>query len=153
MSSALLRCSRRRHNSSIANITPPSGVLKAAAMPAAPPAISRPCSLIVWRSGSQRRALCSTPAAICTEGPSRPRDSPAKSPAVVSTTLPMASFIDTKCERLSRGVVSSSAAITCGMPEPPAPGSQRRVNQTMPAVTRGIHSRGAHQAKRSMCWN
>jgi len=41
---ALVRGSKERHNSSIANTTPASGVLKAAATPAAPPARIRPRS-------------------------------------------------------------------------------------------------------------
>ena len=91
----LLRCSGRRDSSSMAKMTPASGVLNAAAMPAAPPAMSSPCSLTVLRSGSQRRALCMTPAAICTDGPSRPIDSPASSPQAVSTILTSVSRSDT----------------------------------------------------------
>lgn len=47
----LLRCSGLRDNSSIANMIPPSGVLNAAAMPAAPPAISSPWSDTTPRLG------------------------------------------------------------------------------------------------------
>ena len=120
-SSPLLRSSGRRDSSSIANITPPSGVLKAAAMPAAPPATSRPCSLTEPRSGSQRRALCSTPAAICTDGPSRPSDRPPSRPVAVRKILPMLRRSDTNMLRWVWRTSVSIAAITCWMPDPAAP--------------------------------
>ncbi len=37
--------------------------------------------------------------------------------------------------------LASSAALICGMPEPAAPGNQRCVVHTMPAVSAGVHSR------------
>ena len=144
-SKPLLRCSGRRVSSSIANITPPSGVLNAAAMPAAPPAIISPCSDTCERSGSQRRAWCITPAAICTDGPSRPRERPASSPQLDNSIFEKLSLSETYRPRCSRLTSGDSAAITCGMPEPAAPGTQRRVSQTMAAVEAGTHSSGAHQ--------
>jgi hypothetical protein len=121
--SPLLRCSGVRESSSIANTTPASGALNAAAMPAAPPAMSKLCALTTDRPGNQRRALCMTPAAICTDGPSRPNDSPASRPHAVSTALAPVNRIETKRLRLLSSTEVSRAAITCGMPEPAAPGA------------------------------
>ncbi len=119
----LLRCSGERDNSSMANITPANGVLNAAAMPAAPPATSRPCAVTAERLGNQRRAASITPAAICTHGPSRPSERPASNPHAVKTILAALSFKDTNRFRLDGSTVDSSDAITCGMPEPSAPGA------------------------------
>ncbi|GAA4659740.1 hypothetical protein GCM10025794_17200 [Massilia kyonggiensis] len=41
----------------------------------------------------------------------------------------------------------SSVAITCGIPEPEAPGAKRRVHQTTQAVHSGVHTSGLHQAR------
>jgi hypothetical protein len=117
----LERCSGLRDSSSMANMTPPKGVLKAAAIPAAPPAIIRPCSDTCDLSGNQRRAWCMTPAAICTDGPSRPSDKPANKPQVDSAILAKVSLSDTNRLRLVGDTLPSSAAITCGMPEPALP--------------------------------
>jgi len=138
----LLRCSRREASSSMANITPASGALNAAAMPAAPPATSRPCSDIPGCSGSQRRACCITPAAICTDGPSRPLASPPSSEPAVSTALATLRRSDTNWGRSVVATAGSSVAITCGMPEPAAPGAKRRVSHTTPAVQAVVHRSG-----------
>jgi len=136
----LLWDSSLRDSSSMANTTPASGALNAAAIPAAPPATSRACSFSPRPRRSQCRALCKTPAATCTDGPSRPSDSPASKPSEPSSALPSESRSDTKRCRMSAGSVGDSAAITCGIPEPAAPGTQRRVIQTMAAVSAGVHS-------------
>ena len=108
----LLRCSKDLDSSSMANITPPSGVLKAAAIPAAPPAIIKDASEILAAEGNQRFAFLMIPAAICTEGPSRPRDRPPKSPAEVRKILTILSFSETN-KPLSSGLhLESNAAIT-----------------------------------------
>ncbi len=125
---------------------PPNGVLKAAAMPAAPPAISNPLSDTALLAGSQRRTLCMTPAATCTEGPSRPSDNPPSNPQAVSTILEIDSLIDTNSPRASIGTPGVSAAITCGIPDPAVPGATRKVSQTTAAVQAGVQSNGAHQA-------
>ena len=117
----LLRCSGERDSSSMANMTPASGVLKAAAMPAAPPATSREWALTCEWRGSQRRAASITPAAICTDGPSRPSDKPPSKPPAVRTIFAALSFRETNSERCSGATAGSSVAITCGMPEPAAP--------------------------------
>ena len=96
----------------MANIMPPRGVLKAAAMPAAPPAMIKEASDICALEGSQRFALRITPAAICTEGPSRPIDRPANNPATVNTILKKLSFKETNSVRSSRGHFGSNAAMT-----------------------------------------
>ena len=129
----------------MANITPPKGVLKAAAMPAAPPAIIKPWSEIWDRWGNQRLAWCITPAAIWTDGPSRPSESPASMPQLVSSILATVSRIDTNRLRSALETSGVNAAITCGMPDPAAPGANRRVSHTMAAVEAGIQSMGPHQ--------
>src|SRR5665647_1874335 len=119
-SKPLLRSSDWRDSSSMANITPANGVLKAAAIPAAPPAIIKPCADTWECAGSQRRAWCMTPEAICTDGPSRPSDKPAKKPQLANTILATLRRIDTyrlTCSLLTWG---DRAAMTCGMPDPVA---------------------------------
>ncbi len=139
----LERDSSLRDSSSMAKTTPASGALKAAAMPAAPPATSSAWWLMPECGPNQRRAWCMTPAATCTDGPSRPMDSPAAKPALASAILAKDSHSDTKRPRCVESSAGSSVAITCGMPDPAAPGAQRRVSHTAPAVTAGIHSRTA----------
>ena len=39
------------------------------------------------------------------------------------------------------------AAITCGMPEPAAPGTQRRVTASAAVVHKGVQIKGSHQAR------
>ena len=79
-----------------------------------------------------------TPAATCTDGPSRPIDSPARKPALESTILANDSHSDTKRWRRPGSTEGSSVAITWGMPEPLAPGAHLRVAQTAAAVMAGI---------------
>jgi hypothetical protein len=64
MISPLVRSSTLRVSCSMANITPASGALKAAATPAAPPATNSACGVMALRRGSRRSAFCITPAAI-----------------------------------------------------------------------------------------
>ncbi len=118
----LLRASSLLDSSSMANTTPASGALKAAAMPAAPPATSSARSLMTEPGRSQRRASCMTPAATCTEGPSRPADRPPSRLSEPRTIFANVSRSDTKRCRESLGSSGSSAVITWGMPEPEAPG-------------------------------
>jgi hypothetical protein len=103
-------------------------------------------------SGSQRRALCMTPAAICTEGPSRPRDRPASSPQAVRKIFATVSLIETKGSHRRVARPGVRAAITWGMPEPAAPAAKRRVNQTMLAVHKGVQISGAHHCHCRRLW-
>ncbi len=146
----LLRCSGERASSSMANTTPANGVLKAAAIPAAPPATNRPCTFMRRRSGTRRRACSMTPAAICTDGPSRPSDNPPSRPPVVRAIFARLRRRETNSPRVPGP--ESSAAMTWGMPEPAAPGTNRRVSQTMPAASRGVHSSGNHQPMLRRSW-
>ena len=119
----LLRVTPRLVSSSIENTTPASGALKAAAIPAAPPATIRAWSLRAEPERIQWRALCITPAATCTEGPSRPAESPASRLPAPSPILARVSFMDTKWRRATEFTWGSMAAMTWGMPEPEAPGT------------------------------
>ncbi len=132
---------------------PASGVLNAAAIPAAPPATSSEWALMPLPRGSQRRAASITPAAIWTDGPSRPSDRPPSKPADVRPILAKLIFRDTSRGRRPPEIAGSSAAITCGMPEPPAPRTKRRVTQTMAAHRSGVQIRGTHQAKSAILLN
>ena len=67
-------------------------------------------------------------------------DSPARKPAAPSTIFATVNRRDTKRLRCAASTDASSAAITCGMPEPAAPGAKRRVAQTMAAVQAGVQS-------------
>ena len=140
MITPLLRDSILRDSSSMANTTPASGALNAAAMPAAPPATSSAWAVMPERGSNHRRAWCITPAATCTDGPSRPMDRPARKPALASTILANDSHSETKRPRWFASSAGSRAVITCGMPEPAAPGAQRRVAHTTATVTTGIHT-------------
>ena len=144
MTSALCAAWWRRESFSSANITPPSGVLKAAAMPAAAPATIRSWPSMRAAGDSQRRTDSITPAPICTVGPSRPADSPASIAPPSSAAFLMASGSETSARRRSGARLSSSATITCGMPEPAAPGAKRRVSHTSSAVSTGVHSSMSH---------
>ncbi len=93
--------------------------------------------------GSQRRACCITPAAICTDGPSRPLANPPISEPAVSSALATLMRSETSVARAGAGRLESSVAITCGMPEPEAPGTNRRVSHSTPAVHAGVHTSGA----------
>ena len=138
----LVRCSILRVSSSMANITPASGALNAAAIPAAPPATSSACGCTTLLAGSQRRACSITPAAICTEGPSRPIGRPPSSPPAHRPILVMASLSDTSPWRSFSLTELWSAVITCGMPEPVAPGTKREVTQAISAHSVGVSRNG-----------
>ena len=86
----LVRSSNDRDSSSMANTIPASGVLNAAATPAAPPA-----STSAWRCpgnrlpGINRPTLFTITAPTCTVGPSRPIEPPQNKAAPASSTRPM----------------------------------------------------------------
>lgn len=124
----------------MAKTMPPSGVLNAAATPAAAPATIRSCASMPLPGDSQRRACCITPAPTCTVGPSRPIDRPASMPALVSATLCSASRSDTRAEARAGAMSSCRAAITCGMPEPAASGAKRRVHISTATVSSGVQT-------------
>ncbi|OIQ74158.1 hypothetical protein GALL_441930 [mine drainage metagenome] len=75
----------------MANTIPASGVLNAAAIPAADPARISPRACTMPPS---RAAWIIADAPICTVGPSRPIEAPLASPTTVSTTLPTTVLID-----------------------------------------------------------
>ena len=84
MTSPLERSSKERLISSMPKITPASGVLNAAAMPAEAPArISPGC-----RAGDSRPSANIIEAPTCTVGPSRPIEAPTSRPASVSPIFP-----------------------------------------------------------------
>ncbi len=58
--------------------------------------------------------------------------------------LATVSLKETKCRRAAEFTWGSMAAMTCGMPEPEAPGKKRRVAQTMKAVSVGVQSSTHH---------
>ena len=90
---------------------------------------------------SQRRALAITPAPTCTVGPSRPIDSPASNPPDTNPILCSDTRIDTSHVRWAGCRSSSSARTTCGMPEPMAPGTKRRVHHSRATVSAGVHNK------------
>ncbi len=107
----------------MAKATPASGVLNAAATPAAPPAMMTPA---VTGTRSQRCTATISAALICTVGPSRPTDAPHNSMASVARNFAAA----VRSETSAPSVVLSGlwlAAMTCGMPDPRAAGKVRRV--------------------------
>src|SRR5450830_30091 len=85
-------------------------------------------------------------APTCTVGPSRPMVKPPKIPRKETPILPAMIFRDSslgaRCERNSP--CSPSAAITCGIPLPSAPGKKRRVSQTHKALMAGVRISGSH---------
>ena len=115
---------RFRDSSSIANMIPPNGVLKAAATPAAPPAMIRS------RVGAIRPrffpdSMLSTDAPTCTDGPSRPIVAPDNRPPRVSRILPTRMRGDSSARRsLSSSVID--AAMVWGMPLPWVPAKYLR---------------------------
>lgn len=121
-STAEVRASKRRASSSIAKTMPASGVLNAAAMPAAPPAMTRSGARITRWFGSQRCASSMKIALIWTVGPSRPAENPANSARAPRNTLPTAMRIDSS--RLTGSCLRSArvAAMAWGMPLPCEPG-------------------------------
>jgi hypothetical protein len=84
MTSSARRCSKAEASSSMAKATPASGVLKAAATPAAPPAMITP-----ELTGTRRALWTATmiAALIWTVGPSRPTEPPASSMPSVPRNL------------------------------------------------------------------
>ena len=93
----LARCSKALLISSMAKTTPASGVLKAAAMPAAEPARISPRSSPM----PPARAVNSMMAApTCTVGPSRPMEAPQASPNSVRRILPKVSRSDSSLSRV-----------------------------------------------------
>ena len=109
----------------MANIMPASGVLKAAAIPAAPPARARVrrCSA-VFRVPYPSKA-CMMEAPTCTVGPSRPMEAPIVKPPkqhwlfcpnrilLIESRWPASSC--------AISVVECRAAIVCGIPLPCVP--------------------------------
>ena len=113
----LVRCENERLISSIANTTPASGALNAAAIAAAPPARIRPRFMLSCGNDENRLSEYISAAPTCTVGPSRPIEAPVSSPVSVSRTLPAATRSDNSSRRCA-GDGSLSAAIVCGMPLP-----------------------------------
>ncbi len=139
----LKRCSNVPASSSIANTTPASGVLNAAAMPAPPPA--RMKREIAFGSSKPRRLPTAymMPAPTCTVGPSRPIDAPAARPSRVSPIFANTTGSDSS---RSRNAVSgtSSAAMTWGMPLPRVARSGPEVSQASRAKAAGRAASGSH---------
>src|SRR5262245_39626178 len=115
-----------RVTSSIANTTPPRGVLKAAARPAAAPVmIILRLEILGHQEGSQLLIVRNTEPAIWMVGPSLPTAAPPKTIIILEAIL--ISIMRRLNNLLSLspylGVASSTAAITCGMPLPRAKGA------------------------------
>ncbi len=87
----------------MAKTMPASGVLKAAATPAAPPARTRPSCL----PPVQRPTAWRIEAPTCTVGPSRPAEAPTRRASRVSAILPKPMRSES---RLARAVSSESCA-------------------------------------------
>ena len=119
---------------------PPSGVLKAAAMPAPLPATMRSRLEAMRRWRLRLESMCITEAPICTEGPSRPTDAPDNNPPRVRKTLAIARRKDSSCRR-TRPSSDIDAAIACGMPLPSVPGKKRREIQASAANPAGAINR------------
>ena len=127
----------------MANTTPASGVLNAAAIPAAPPASRKWPAWRGSRKPSARPITYIRLAPTCTVGPSRPTDAPPSKASTVSPSLPA----DTGSDRLRwRNSASglSNAAITCGMPLPRVGLSAPWVSQANRPNTAGVSSSGHH---------
>jgi hypothetical protein len=148
MTSVLCETPRRRVSCSRPKTMPPSGVLNAAAMPAAAPATIRSCTSTPDLGERKRFAPAMMPAPTCTVGPSRPIDKPASNPPDTSTTLCSATRGEASQWRCSGVSESSSIArTTCGMPEPSAAGSKRRVQASTPTVSSGVQTSIRNGAK------
>jgi hypothetical protein len=91
----LVRSSNERLISSMPKTIPASGVLNAAATPAAEPASMKPR----WRCGASRPSANMIEAPICTVGPWRPLEAPQSRPSVNTTILPKAMRIETSERR------------------------------------------------------
>ena len=136
-----MRASKERLISSIAKTIPASGVLKAAAMPAAEPARISPRSCCRPR----HRATWSMNAApTCTVGPSRPTEAPQNRPMTVRMIFPSTIFTDSKRCR-SALCASCRAAIACGMPLPWEPGKNSRAIQAQSTNPAGVRTSGMPQ--------
>ena len=88
-----------------------------------------------------------TPAPTCTVGPSRPIDKPASRPPATRPILCSDTRNETRKERSSGVKPSSRARTTCGMPEPMAPGTKRRVHHSSATVSSGVHNSISHGAQ------
>ena len=123
-------------------------MLNAAATPAAPPAITT-----VPRSATRvmRWLMFITAAASCTVGPSRPTLAPHSTAPIVSNTL--ATTVRTEISPVTAPAGSSRAAITCGMPEPRASGTQRRVTHTSAMKPSGVVTSGTQRQRAAKCPN
>ena len=119
---------------------PPSGVLKAAAMPAPLPATMRSRLEAMRRWRLRLASRCSTEAPICTEGPSRPTEAPLSSPPRVRKTLASAMRSDSSWRRTCPSS-DIDAAIACGIPLPSVPWKKRREIQASAAKPAGAISR------------
>ena len=121
----------------MAKAIPASGVLNAAATPAAPPAISTPG---VTRTRNRRCTATIVAAPNCTVGPSRPTEAPPHRASRVSSILAEEARRETSA-REARPRGWRLAAMTCGMPDPRASGAKRRVSAAIPTNTSGVSSR------------
>ena len=126
--------SKERLSSSMPKTIPASGVLNAAAMPAAAPASRRPC----WYTTVERRPIAPMiEAPTWTVGPSRPIEAPQSSPSIITTTLPNATRSETSASRAS-GSSICRAAMTWGMPLPCELGKTLRVRNTARPKPSGV---------------
>ena len=132
----LARASKEWASSSMAKTMPASGVLKAAEMPAAPPARTSARSISRRGRRSSRPMACMMEALTCTVGPSRPMEAPQSRPSKVSRTLPMAMREDSTLAMTDTSD-RCREAMTCGMPLPCAPGNMRTVSSTESARPAG----------------
>ncbi len=139
----LVRCSKEWASSSIPNTMPARGVLKAAATPAAPPALIRARCLVTSVSPANRPTVCIMEAPTCTVGPSRPMDAPESRPRQVKNILARAIR---RARTLSTIVMSCRCiqAMACGMPLPCAPRNHVRVSQVESASPSGVTSSISH---------
>ena len=109
----------------MANTMPASGVLKAAAIPAAPPASTTARRVSTASSRTARPIACMIAAPTWMVGPSRPIEAPPARPTSVSAILPAAVRSDSS-RLIAMSSERRSAAITCGTPLPRASGKKRR---------------------------
>ncbi len=119
---------------------PPSGVLKAAAMPAPLPATMRSRLEAMRRWRLRLASRCITEAPICTEGPSRPTEAPLSSPPRVRKTFASAMRSDSSWRRTCPSS-DIDAAIACGMPLPSVPWKKRRETHASAAKPAGAISK------------
>jgi hypothetical protein len=130
-----------RVSSSMAKTIPPSGVLKAALRPAAPPVIIITLRLTLGQNGG--RSLCTvryTLPAICKVGPSRPMAPPPTAMArlLANFTRMIRTLRKRQLPSLrSSSLLTSTAAISCGMPLPPAIGLKNRTRNQLATKASG----------------